>query len=168
MCQKSLLVQARRVYSSYSPRKKQLNLIDFGAAQSYGKEFVDDYMRLVWAAANHDETTLMEMSKKLRFLTGDESPEMIHAHLQAGLVIGAPFVTEEPFDFHGSQLTSKVSRYGDVFMKYRLTPPPKEAYSLHRKLAGTFLMCIKLKAVIPCRDILVQTYQQYQFGNSTS
>lgn len=46
----------------------------------------------------------------------------------------------------------------------RLTPPPQEAYSLHRKLAGAFLMNIKLKAVIPCRDILEEVHGRYTFG----
>lgn len=46
----------------------------------------------------------------------------------------------------------------------RLTPPPREAYSLHRKLAGAFLMNIKLKAVIPCRDILQDVHDRYSFG----
>ncbi|RHY09616.1 hypothetical protein DYB25_007463 [Aphanomyces astaci] len=43
----------------------------------------------------------------------------------------------------------------------RLTPPPREVYSLHRKLAGAFLMCIKLKAVIPCRDVLEDVAKLY-------
>jgi len=88
---------------------------------------------------------------------------MNNAHLNAGLLIGAPFVTNEPFDFHASHMTSRISSYGETFTKYRLTPPPQEVYSLHRKLAGTFLMCIKLKAVIPCRDMLVQAHKNYKF-----
>lgn len=53
-------------------------------------------------------------------------------------------------------------------MKYRLTPPPKEAYSLHRKLAGAFLLCIKLRANIPCRDILEATYNSYDFSSGAA
>ena len=43
-----------------------------------------------------------------------------------------------------------------------------EAYSLHRKLAGSFYLCIRLKAVIKCRDILEDTYKNYKFGEETN
>ncbi len=33
-----------------------------------------------------------------------------------------------------------------------------QAYSLHRKLSGTFLTNIKLGAVVPCREIFLDTY----------
>jgi aarF domain-containing kinase len=79
-------------------------------------------------------------------------------------VVGEPFLENHPFDFGNSQLTARLGSYGGTFMKYRLTPPPTEAYSLHRKLAGAFLLCIKLKANIPCRDILEETYRKYRFG----
>ena len=79
------------------------------------------------------------------------------------MVVGEPFVSHEPFNFAESKMTQRIGQYGGVFMKYRLTPPPTEAYSLHRKLAGAFLLCIKLKAVIPCRDLLEDAYKAYPF-----
>ena len=152
----------------YDHEKQRINLIDFGATREYSKDFVDGYMSLVWSAANKDKEGLIEVSKTLGFLTGDESAEMLHAHAEAGMVVGEPFLTDEPFDFAGSQLTSRIGQYSGTFMKHRLTPPPTEAYSLHRKLAGAFLLCIKLKASIPCRDMLEQVYSQYDFSTTES
>ena len=193
----------------YDDPKRTINLIDFGAARAYSKEFVDGYMKLVWAAANEDKQTILEVSQDLGFITGDETPEFtrgkqtllkfrfcvfrltltdvcmyvstyqipippflcfykpllpyLAAHVEAGLIVGEPFLKDEPFDFGNSHLTAKLGQYGGTFMKYRLTPPPTEAYSLHRKLAGAFLLCIKLKANIRCRDILADIYATYQF-----
>jgi aarF domain-containing kinase len=120
-------------------------------------------MKVVWAAANRDRDTILNVSKELKFLTGDETSEMVEAHIEAALVVGEAFRSHDKFDFGNSKLTQRIGQYGGVFMKYRLTPPPTEAYSLHRKLAGAILLCIKLKAVITCRDILEQTYTKYSF-----
>lgn len=80
------------------------------------------------------------------------------------MVVGEPFLNNEPFDFAGSKLTTRIGQYSSTFMKHRLTPPPAEAYSLHRKLAGAFLLCIKLKASISCRSILESVYKSYDFS----
>lgn len=45
--------------------------------------------------------------------------------------------------------------------KHRLTPPPKEIYSLHRKIVGTYMMCIKLKSKIRARDIFLETHENW-------
>ena len=50
-------------------------------------------------------------------------------------------------------------------LKHRLTAPPEEAYSLHRKLSGAFLACIKLGAKVPCRQILLDAYDNYKFDD---
>ncbi|KAF1334384.1 Atypical/abc1/abc1-a protein kinase, partial [Globisporangium splendens] len=145
----------------YNSATDKIGLVDFGAAREYDKSFVDPYFNIVWGAANGDEELMMEYSLKLKFLTGDESPAMMRAHLAAGMVVGEPFRTHEPFDFHASELTKRLAQHTETFMHGRLTPPPQEAYSLHRKLAGAFLMCIKLRAVVPCRDVLEDVHVKY-------
>ncbi|ETV76745.1 Atypical/ABC1/ABC1-A protein kinase [Aphanomyces astaci] len=145
----------------YDPESGKIGLIDFGAARAYPKEFVDTYFDIVWGAAQLDANAMMDSSFKLGFLTGDESKDMLAAHEAAGMVVGEPFASAEPFDFHGSQLTRRLAKHTEMFMSGRLTPPPREVYSLHRKLAGAFLMCIKLKAVIPCRDVLEDVAKLY-------
>jgi aarF domain-containing kinase len=40
-----------------------------------------------------------------------------------------------------------------IMLNERLTPPPDESYSLHRKLSGSFLLCGHLGAQIQCADL---------------
>jgi hypothetical protein len=54
----------------YDHPHRTINMIDFGAARSYGKQFVDGYMELVWSAANKDKEGILKVSKELGFLTG--------------------------------------------------------------------------------------------------
>lgn len=149
----------------YDEPTKTINLIDFGAARDYPKKFVDDYLRMVMACADKDSKGVIEMSRRLGFLTGDEPDVMLDAHVQAGFIVGLPFAEPGGYAFRTNNITSSVSNLGATMLKHRLTPPPDEAYSLHRKLSGAFLACIKLRATVRCRDLLLQVYEKYQFDD---
>lgn len=57
---------------------------------------------------------------------------------------------------------SKIGNILPTLSKHRLTPPPQEVYSLHKKIVGAYLMCIKLRAQVPAREILLDTYDQWK------
>ncbi|XP_038892571.1 protein ABC transporter 1, mitochondrial [Benincasa hispida] len=149
----------------YDEATKTINLIDFGAARDYPKNFVDNYLRMVVACANGDKDGVIEMSTRLGFLTGKESEVMLDAHVQAGFVVGLPFSKPGAYDFRASNITHSITNLSATMLRHRLTPPPDEAYSLHRKLSGAFLACIKLGAAVPCRQLLFHIYNTYHFDN---
>lgn len=117
----------------------------------------------VMACANGDRDQVIEMSRRLGFLTGMENEIMLDAHVQAGFVVGMPFAKPGGYDFRANNITQSISNLGATMLRHRLTPPPDEAYSLHRKLSGAFLACMKLGAVVPCRELLLQIYDNYNF-----
>ncbi len=147
----------------YDVGTQKTGLIDFGAAREYSKDFVDGYLRIVWASANKDETTLMEQSRRMGFLTGDENEQMKRAHILSGFTVGEPFHEDAPFDFRGSSISERMGEHTSVFLKHRLTPPPEEVYTLHRKLAGAYMLCIKLGAVVRARDMLQDIVVNHKF-----
>ncbi|KAK3243792.1 hypothetical protein CYMTET_46573 [Cymbomonas tetramitiformis] len=149
----------------YDATSDTISLLDFGAAREYPKEFIDEYIRLVWAAAEQDEDELIEVSVRLGMLTGDESRKMMRAHITAGFAIGEPFMHAGEFDFAEAKLTKQVRKQSDVFAKERLVAPPTEVYSLHRRLAGAYSTCIKLGATFVCRDLLENVYHSYAFDD---
>ncbi|CAL4949949.1 unnamed protein product [Urochloa decumbens] len=152
----------------YDDATRKFNLIDFGAARDFPKRFVDDYLRMVVACANKDRAGVLEMSRRLGFLTGEEPEVMLDAHVQAAFIVGVPFAKPGGHDFRANNITHSVSNLGATMLKHRLTPPPDEVYSLHRKLSGAFLACIKIGAVVPCREMLFQVYEQYNFSDDYS
>jgi aarF domain-containing kinase len=147
----------------YDVATRQTTLIDFGATREFSKDFVDGYLRIVWASANRDEKTLMAQSHRMGFLTGDENEQMLHAHKLSGFTVGEPFWTNDAFDFQGSSISTRLGEHTSVFLKHRLTPPPEEVYTLHRKLAGAYMLCIKLGANISSRDMLEDIVRNHKF-----
>lgn len=143
---------------------QQINLLDFGASRPYGREFIDEYIEIIQASAINDKEKCLHHSRTLGFLTGEESPVMANAHAQAVMILGKPFRSSEPFDFGAQDVTREIRRLVPIMLEHRLTAPPTESYSLHRKLSGGFLMSSKLKAKFSCQDIFNDIYADYHAG----
>jgi aarF domain-containing kinase len=104
----------------------------------------------------------MDESIRMGFLTGDENDLMLEAHKMSGFCLGEPFQSYEPYNFKTSRITSRISENGAVFLQHRLTPPPEEVYTLHRKLAGAYNLCIKIGAIVSCRDLLDEVIEHFE------
>jgi len=89
--------------------------------------------------------------------------EMINAHVQSMILLGTPFrrITSQPFDFAGQKVTDQIRDFIPIMLRNRLTPPPKETYSLNRKLSGAFLLCTRLKAKVDCATIWDEIARMY-------
>ncbi|EFC46091.1 predicted protein [Naegleria gruberi] len=145
----------------YDPKTDTLHLLDFGACLEFPQEFVDQYLRVVHASATKDFETVIDASRKMGFLTGQESKEMNEAHATAAMHIGEPFACEGIYDFRSKAIPERVTKIIPTMLKQRLTAPPPVTYSLHRKLSGAFLLCNKLDVAIECREIFLDVYNRY-------
>uniref|UniRef100_A0A182QSY6 ABC1 atypical kinase-like domain-containing protein n=1 Tax=Anopheles farauti TaxID=69004 RepID=A0A182QSY6_9DIPT len=147
----------------YDASTKQIMLIDFGATRFYQKAFMDDYLRVIIAATKNDRQQILELSRKMGFLTGYETPAMEKAHVDAVLILGEVFSVPGEFEFGRQSTTKKIAALVPVMIAHRLCPPPEEIYSLHRKLSGVFLLCARLNAKIDCKPIFQEVMQSYKF-----
>uniref|UniRef100_A0A182VRN6 ABC1 atypical kinase-like domain-containing protein n=1 Tax=Anopheles minimus TaxID=112268 RepID=A0A182VRN6_9DIPT len=147
----------------YDASTKQVMLIDFGATRFYQKAFMDDYLRIIIAATKNDRQKILELSRKMGFLTGYETPAMENAHIDAILILGEVFSVPGEFEFGRQSTTKKIAALVPVMIAHRLCPPPEEIYSLHRKLSGVFLLCARLNAKIDCKPILKEVMENYKF-----
>ncbi|XP_062873297.1 atypical kinase COQ8B, mitochondrial [Trichomycterus rosablanca] len=145
----------------YNAEEKKIYLLDFGACREYPESFTDDYIEVVHAASVGDRATVLQKSKDLKFLTGYETKAFEEAHVEAVMILGEAFASPDAFDFSTQNTTRRIHNLIPVMLRHRLTPPPEETYSLHRKMAGSFLICSKLGARISCRDMFLNIYNAY-------
>ncbi|KAJ7886659.1 ABC1 family-domain-containing protein [Mycena leptocephala] len=101
-------------------------------------QFMDDWLRLLQAAAEEDRDACVEMSRRVGYLTGEESEVKCSPRTSLRSPSRTPFNprTPQPFAFgRGSGwegITQEVRSKIPVMIRERLTPPPRETYSLNR------------------------------------
>ncbi|XP_027011326.2 atypical kinase COQ8B, mitochondrial [Tachysurus fulvidraco] len=146
----------------YNAEEDTIYLLDFGACREYPESFTDDYIEVVHAASVGDRARVLQKSIDLKFLTGYEAKAFEEAHVEAVMILGEAFASSGAFDFSTQSTTRRIHNLIPVMLRHRLAPPPEESYSLHRKMAGSFLICSKLQAQIPCQEMFLNIYNTYK------
>ncbi|KAK7482187.1 hypothetical protein BaRGS_00026536 [Batillaria attramentaria] len=148
----------------YNPVDEKLVLLDFGASREFSKKFVDSYIKVIHAAASGDKEGILVGSREMGFLTGYETKVMEDAHCEAVRILGEAFSRPGEYDFSQQSTTARIQSLIPIMLKHRLTPPPEETYSLHRKMSGAFLLCVKLGSRVECKDLFDDIWDNYKFG----
>ncbi|KAF8658435.1 hypothetical protein AX16_001986 [Volvariella volvacea WC 439] len=153
----------------WNSKTRQVELVDFGATRTYSKEFMDDWLRLLQAGASEDRQACIDASLKLGYLTGEENEVMLDAHTKSMILLATPFrdSTTQPFSFGPGtvwgEITNAIREQIPVMLRHRLTPPPRETYSLNRKLSGSFLLASRLGATLDTKAIWDKVVGKYKF-----
>lgn len=146
----------------YNDKTNRLELLDFGASREYPIEFSTKYVQTLLAASRNDRNSCHDLSIQLGYLTGHESKTMVDAHVTSVLTLAEPFMDSSPdlYDFNNQSITDRVRALIPVMLHERLSPPPEETYSLHRKLSGAFLLCARLGSRVPCKELFANAIKR--------
>ncbi|KAL5496170.1 hypothetical protein ACEPAH_3087 [Sanghuangporus vaninii] len=162
----------------WNEQRRQIELIDFGATRSYSKEFIDKWMYILQAAVAEDYEACVHWSLELGYLKGGESKTMLDAHIRSLTLLAAPFRARKlaPSELGAdgryafgrgtdwARITAEIRSLIPVMLRERLTPPPRETYSLNRKLSGAFLLASRLGAKVDCKSIWESTVEKNEFA----
>lgn len=134
----------------YNAKTNKIELLDFGASRPFPSEFIQNYRKLLSYATLNDREKVYEYSKKLGYLTGLETQAMVDAHVNSVITLGEPFSgpTARPFSFKNQTVSDRIRANIGLMLSERLSPPPEETYSLHRKFSGIFLLCARMESTV--------------------
>jgi predicted unusual protein kinase regulating ubiquinone biosynthesis (AarF/ABC1/UbiB family) len=144
---------ANYLYESASDR---IILLDFGATRSYTSARVEQYRTLFRAASQSDHAGVETAMHAIGYLGAGDSVYQRDAMVNIFYTGFEPARHAGAYDFGSSDLPARLRDLGyQLSLEHGLwrTPPPDTIF-LHRKLAGTFLLCARLGARVDVRALM--------------
>jgi predicted unusual protein kinase regulating ubiquinone biosynthesis (AarF/ABC1/UbiB family) len=138
------------------PNTEQVALLDLGAAREVPQRLSALYAQLFRATIAHNRADLARVMEAIGFVSTDERQDRIDGLVDFYLIACEPFRHRGVYDFGNSDVPPRVRAAGVELTARRgfLRPPPPDTVFLHRKLAGTFLLCARLGAHLDVRALL--------------
>ena len=131
----------------YDPKSERVALLDFGSVRSFEADFADAYRRLVCAACEGEDADVLRAGESVGFLFGDEGGLGRRAFVEIARLFAEPLRTAGRYDFGASDLGRRLRDASLPAYRSRWLPrPPVATLFLHRKLAGSFLLCAHVGA----------------------
>lgn len=141
---------------SPDPGSRRLGLLDFGSASDLEARLVEGYRALFRAAVAKDRRALLAAALDLGFAREGDRPDRREGLLDLILLVCEPLRHRGVYDFGRSDLAARTRDAGFelAFGRGFLRPPPPETIFLHRKLAGTFFLCSRIRARVDAAALL--------------
>ncbi len=156
-----------------SPDHDRIVLLDFGAVQSYSREFLDPVIQMIRASYEDDLEQVIEGGVKLRFMSYDWPREVLEKFGQVCMSVLEPLARDRgqwpdyAVNSHGqyrwkqSDLPSRVARQAarSAISRY-FRVPPKEFVFLNRKLIGVYTFVAVMHSEFNGEELL----RKYLYG----
>jgi len=133
----------------YLPATQQIALLDLGSVREYEPAFVESYRRVCRAVIAGDRSAIRAAALEIGYVRPGDPEPMIRSAVDIISLVCEPLAHRGPYDFAASGLIGRTRDLGfEVLLGEGLRSPPPETLFLHRKLVGTFLIGLQLRACV--------------------
>jgi aarF domain-containing kinase len=138
------------------PENEQVALLDLGAARDVPERLSRLYAQLFRATIERDRVGSARAMEEIGFVDPSERRERVEALVDFFFIACEPFRHRGVYDFGNSDVPPRVRAAGAQLTARHgfFRAPPPDTVFIHRKLAGTFLLCARLGACLDVRALL--------------
>ena len=139
----------------YCHSTQRIQLLDFGATRVYQSSQVDAYRDLLRSALQGNRAGSLAAAQRIGYFSGAITEGQRDAVLELFELVLEPLRADAPYDFAQADLAQRVREVGlrlSLEEEYWHSPPVASLF-LHRKLAGLYLLAVRLRAVVDLRPL---------------
>lgn len=142
----------------YDTATQRIGLLDFGATRIYPPARRVQVRALMQAACAGDARGVEQAALDAGYLAETDPLPRRRAVAELFMLVAEPARAPGAYDFARTDLTTRLrdSSYALGFDQGHWRPPPADLIFLHRKLAGCFLLCARLKARVDVASLMAR------------